>query len=200
VKVACGVLRFPARCAGGAVEQRSDGEASLATDRRSSHLRDSWRTNKRAGRQACFRPGEVKNTYGTGCFLLMNTGERLVPSNFGLLTTIAYKFGVVPFTNALEGGVATSSRGSCNVTRNRDAIRKLAVWRRVRARSRHGGLFYDPLFGLRHCAALPRRSDSTSKRSERHQLPNLVGIVSEQPEVRGDEPLAGIHQQKEPVP
>jgi len=43
--------------------------------------------------QACFRPGEVKNTYGTGCFLLMNTGEQAVPSQFGLLTTVAYKFG-----------------------------------------------------------------------------------------------------------
>src|SRR5437016_6751691 len=42
--------------------------------------------------QACFRPGEVKNTYGTGCFLLMNTGEQAVPSQFGLLTTVAYKF------------------------------------------------------------------------------------------------------------
>src|SRR6266851_2964307 len=56
--------------------------------------------------QACFRPGEVKNTYGTGCFLLMNTGERLVPSNFGLLTTVAYKFGGGPAHYALEGGVA----------------------------------------------------------------------------------------------
>src|SRR6476646_9582999 len=58
--------------------------------------------------QACFRPGEAKNTYGTGCFLLMNTGERLVPSNFGLLTTIAYKFGGGAAHYALEGGVAIS--------------------------------------------------------------------------------------------
>src|SRR5215469_5738361 len=56
--------------------------------------------------QACFRPGEAKNTYGTGCFLLMNTGERLVPSNFGLLTTLAYKFGGAPAHYALEGSVA----------------------------------------------------------------------------------------------
>src|SRR5437879_4305120 len=41
--------------------------------------------------QAWFRPGEVKNIYGTGCFLLMNTRERMVPSSFGLLTTVAYK-------------------------------------------------------------------------------------------------------------
>ena len=56
--------------------------------------------------QACFRPGEVKNTYGTGCFLLMNTGEQSVPSQFGLLTTVAYKFGNAAARYALEGSVA----------------------------------------------------------------------------------------------
>jgi glycerol kinase len=56
--------------------------------------------------QACFRPGEVKNTYGTGCFLLMNTGERRVPSTCGLLTTVAYKFGEAAAYYALEGSVA----------------------------------------------------------------------------------------------
>ncbi|MGB9679265.1 MAG: glycerol kinase GlpK [Thermoanaerobacteraceae bacterium] len=40
--------------------------------------------------QACFEPGMAKNTYGTGCFMLMNTGEKAVPSNNGLLTTIAW--------------------------------------------------------------------------------------------------------------
>jgi glycerol kinase len=58
--------------------------------------------------QTCFQPGEVKNTYGTGCFLLMNTGERIVPSACGLLTTVAYKFGTVPAHYALEGSVAIS--------------------------------------------------------------------------------------------
>jgi glycerol kinase len=58
--------------------------------------------------QACFRPGEVKNTYGTGCFLLMNTGERPVPSTCGLLTTAAYKFGTEAACYALEGSVATT--------------------------------------------------------------------------------------------
>jgi glycerol kinase len=58
--------------------------------------------------QACFEPGEVKNTYGTGCFLLMNTGERTVPSQSGLLTTVAYKFGNSPAHYALEGSVAIS--------------------------------------------------------------------------------------------
>lgn len=58
--------------------------------------------------QACFHPGEVKNTYGTGCFLLMNTGERMVPSSCGLLTTVAYKFGKHPACYALEGSVAVT--------------------------------------------------------------------------------------------
>ncbi len=56
--------------------------------------------------QACFHPGEVKNTYGTGCFLLMNTGEHMVPSTYGLLTTVAYKFGDASAHYALEGSIA----------------------------------------------------------------------------------------------
>src|SRR5438128_1823338 len=56
--------------------------------------------------QTCFQPGEVKNTYGTGCFLLMNTGDRLVPSTCGLLTTVAYQFGTDPAHYALEGSIA----------------------------------------------------------------------------------------------
>ena len=43
--------------------------------------------------QTCFSPGEAKNTYGTGCFMLMNTGEKPVPSKSGLLTTLGYKIG-----------------------------------------------------------------------------------------------------------
>src|SRR5208283_2607557 len=53
--------------------------------------------------QTCFEPGEVKNTYGTGCFLLMNTGERIVPSQSGLLTTVAYKIGTAAACYAIEG-------------------------------------------------------------------------------------------------
>ena len=56
--------------------------------------------------QTCFRPGEAKNTYGTGCFMLMNTGEQAVPSTAGLLTTVAYQFGAEPAVYALEGSVA----------------------------------------------------------------------------------------------
>ena len=56
--------------------------------------------------QTCFRAGEVKNTYGTGCFLLLNTGERPVTSSAGLITTVAYRFGEEPACYALEGSVA----------------------------------------------------------------------------------------------
>lgn len=56
--------------------------------------------------QACLNPGEAKNTYGTGCFMLMNTGEKLVPSTFGLLTTVGYKLGDKKAVYALEGSIA----------------------------------------------------------------------------------------------
>ncbi|HEX2136174.1 MAG TPA: glycerol kinase GlpK [Microvirga sp.] len=56
--------------------------------------------------QACFEPGEAKNTYGTGCFMLMNTGETPYPSTRGLLTTVAYRFGRAPAVFALEGSIA----------------------------------------------------------------------------------------------
>ena len=55
--------------------------------------------------QACFRPGEAKNTYGTGCFMLMNTGEQAVPSKNGLLTTIAWGLETDRVEYALEGSV-----------------------------------------------------------------------------------------------
>lgn len=56
--------------------------------------------------QTCFDVGEAKNTYGTGCFLLLNTGTQAVPSKSGLLTTLAYKFGDQPAVYALEGSIA----------------------------------------------------------------------------------------------
>ena len=54
--------------------------------------------------QACFEAGSAKNTYGTGCFMLLNTGTKPVPSEKGLLTTIAWQIGGVT-TYALEGSV-----------------------------------------------------------------------------------------------
>ena len=56
--------------------------------------------------QTCFSPGEAKNTYGTGCFMLLNTGHEIVPSQSGLLTTLGYKFGDNPAVYALEGSIA----------------------------------------------------------------------------------------------
>jgi len=56
--------------------------------------------------QTCFSPGEAKNTYGTGCFMLLNTGTKAVPSKNGLLTTLGYKIGKQPAVYALEGSIA----------------------------------------------------------------------------------------------
>ena len=56
--------------------------------------------------QTCFAAGEAKNTYGTGCFMLLNTGPLAVPSEHGLLTTVAYKLGHDPAIYALEGSIA----------------------------------------------------------------------------------------------
>jgi glycerol kinase len=56
--------------------------------------------------QTCFDPGEAKNTYGTGCFMLLNTGEKPVPSKSGLLTTLGYKIGDQKAVYALEGSIA----------------------------------------------------------------------------------------------
>ena len=56
--------------------------------------------------QTCYSPGEAKNTYGTGCFMLMNTGTEIVPSASGLLTTLGYKIGDEPAVYCLEGSIA----------------------------------------------------------------------------------------------
>ena len=58
--------------------------------------------------QACLSPGEAKNTYGTGNFVLLNTGTELVLSDNGLLTTVCYKIGEEPTIYALEGSIAVT--------------------------------------------------------------------------------------------
>lgn len=58
--------------------------------------------------QTCFRPGEAKCTYGTGSFLLLNTGASPVPSRHGLLTTVAYRIEGQPAAYALEGAIAVT--------------------------------------------------------------------------------------------
>ena len=97
--------------------------------------------------QACFDPGEVKNTYGTGCFLLMNTGERMVPSAAGLLTTVAYKFGEAQVHFALEGSVAISG---ALVQWLRDNLGIIAKSSDVEALAQsvedNGGVYFVPAF------------------------------------------------------
>lgn len=61
--------------------------------------------------QTCFGPGEAKNTYGTGCFLLLNTGIDPVPSTNGMLTTVAFQIAERPAQYALEGSVAIAGAG-----------------------------------------------------------------------------------------
>jgi glycerol kinase len=97
--------------------------------------------------QACFRPGEVKNTYGTGCFLLMNTGERTVPSTCGLLTTVAYKFGAERARYALEGSIAVTG---ALVQWLRDNLGLIGASSDVEALARtvadNGGVYFVPAF------------------------------------------------------
>lgn len=82
--------------------------------------------------QTCFKPGEAKNTYGTGCFMLLNTGEKIVPSKFGLLTTLAYQFENQPPHYALEGSVAVTGslvqwlRDNLGIIKNSKDIQTLA--------------------------------------------------------------------------
>ena len=58
--------------------------------------------------QACFAKGAAKNTYGTGCFLLLNTGSKPITSKNGLITTVGYKIGAAPAVYALEGSIAVA--------------------------------------------------------------------------------------------
>ena len=82
--------------------------------------------------QTCLSAGQAKNTYGTGCFLLMNTGEKKVTSRHGLLTTVAYKFGNAPAHYALEGSVAVTGalvqwlRDNLGLIRSASEIEELA--------------------------------------------------------------------------
>ncbi len=97
--------------------------------------------------QACFKPGEAKNTYGTGCFMLMNTGEKAVPSKFGLLTTLAYKFGTKPACYALEGSVAITGALVQWLRDNLGLIEKSCdVESLARTVDDNGGIYFVPAF------------------------------------------------------
>src|SRR5256886_2409264 len=97
--------------------------------------------------QACFRPGEAKNTYGTGCFLLMNTGEQPVQSKCGLLTTVAFRFGSKPAHYALEGSIAITG---ALVQWLRDNLGLIGTSSEVEALARsvedNGGVNFVPAF------------------------------------------------------
>jgi glycerol kinase len=97
--------------------------------------------------QACFRPGEAKNTYGTGCFLLMNTGETAVQSASGLLTTVAYQIGRERPRYALEGSVAVTG---ALVQWLRDNLGLIASSAEIEALARsvpdNGGAYFVPAF------------------------------------------------------
>lgn len=97
--------------------------------------------------QVCFEPGEVKNTYGTGCFLLMNTGEQMVPSQFGLLTTVAYQLGRAKACYALEGGVAIAGALVQWLRDNLGIIEKSAdIEPLARTVKDNGGVYFVPAF------------------------------------------------------
>jgi glycerol kinase len=97
--------------------------------------------------QTCFDAGEAKNTYGTGCFMLENTGTKIVHSKFGLLTTVAYKFGDEPAHYALEGSIAYTGalvqwlRDNLGLIQKSSDIESLA--RTVRD---NGGVYFVPAF------------------------------------------------------
>jgi glycerol kinase len=97
--------------------------------------------------QTCFQTGEAKNTYGTGCFLLMNTGREAVQSKCGLLTTVAFQLKEQPPVYALEGSVAITGalvqwiRDNFGLIRNSPEIETLA-----RSVEDNGGTYFVPAF------------------------------------------------------
>ena len=97
--------------------------------------------------QACFDVGEAKNTYGTGCFMLLNTGTTPIPSKSGLLTTLGYRFGNQPAVYALEGSIAITGalvqwlRDNLGLIRQSAEIETLA-----RTVEDNGGIYFVPAF------------------------------------------------------
>ncbi len=97
--------------------------------------------------QACLKPGEAKNTYGTGCFMLMNTGERMVPSTCGLLTTLGFQLEGQKPVYALEGSIAIAGalvqwlRDNLGFIQHSSEIEALA-----RSVDDNGGVYFVPAF------------------------------------------------------
>jgi glycerol kinase len=97
--------------------------------------------------QTCLQPGEAKNTYGTGCFLLLNTGTTSVPSKHGMLTTVAYRFGAEAAVYALEGSVAIAGALVQWVRDNLGLIEKSAdIETLARTVKDNGGVYFVPAF------------------------------------------------------
>ncbi len=97
--------------------------------------------------QTCFSSGEAKNTYGTGCFMLLNTGEEIVHSKNGLLTTLCYKFGDAPAVYALEGSIAITGalvqwlRDNLKIIDSSKDVESLAM-----TVPDNGGIYFVPAF------------------------------------------------------
>ncbi|MGZ6014167.1 MAG: glycerol kinase GlpK [Phenylobacterium sp.] len=97
--------------------------------------------------QTCFAPGEGKNTYGTGSFLLVNTGQKLVHSKNGLLTTVGYKIGGEPAVYALEGSIAVTGSLVQWVRDNLGLIEKASdIEALARTVEDNGGCYFVPAF------------------------------------------------------
>ncbi|WP_119726488.1 glycerol kinase GlpK [Thermomonospora amylolytica] len=97
--------------------------------------------------QVCFSPGQAKNTYGTGNFLLLNTGTELVRSSNGLLTTVCYQFGDEPAVYALEGSIAVTG-SAVQWLRDQLGIISGAAQSEYLARQAedNGGVYFVPAF------------------------------------------------------
>jgi glycerol kinase len=97
--------------------------------------------------QTCFNVGEAKNTYGTGCFMLLNTGSEIIQSTHGLLTTLGYKFGDNPAIYALEGSIAITGalvqwlRDNLGLIAKSSEVEDLA-----RSVEDNGGMYFVPAF------------------------------------------------------
>lgn len=97
--------------------------------------------------QVCLKPGEAKNTYGTGNFLLLNTGEKIVRSKNGLLTTVCYQFGEAKPVYALEGSIAVTG-SAVQWLRDQLGIISGAADSETLAAQVHdnGGIYFVPAF------------------------------------------------------
>jgi glycerol kinase len=97
--------------------------------------------------QTCYSAGEAKNTYGTGCFMLMNTGEKPVSSKAGLLTTLGYKIGNQKAVYALEGSIAITGALVQWLRDNLGMIEKSAdIETLAKTVDDNGGVYFVPAF------------------------------------------------------